>query len=321
MLNPDLNDPVWIAGREEQWNRFCDSVSDEYSMKELAYIKPMFFEKEFDFGNKAKYGMYAEDCHRAFILCPVQTEERWREWFAKKLPEWMGKDYQNNLRNLLFSYGYFTLADFWPTSLSVKLFEFCFGKMATLKPYTFLGFEVPSHPLIGSRSITFCDRWLSNIYLWLTLSNEENENYCAELIDMWFSLLPFVHPIYFRYDINQDTSIPQKKLQDILYVCSREDVEGYFHGLVFKKREIGNKGLNDNDQFEKRILFVREMRARLNGKMIPEALQQLWGNASKPNFVPAHRLKKMPEVPKIDRVRKHEIGKWAKKRAEVLAEM
>ena len=55
MQDHDVTDPKWCEERERLWQRYAEFLSEELSRKQIACIKPMYFEPEFDYGN-AKYG-------------------------------------------------------------------------------------------------------------------------------------------------------------------------------------------------------------------------------------------------------------------------
>ncbi|NRB41737.1 MAG: hypothetical protein HRU20_25245, partial [Pseudomonadales bacterium] len=171
MMTPDILDPNWLEEREILWSGNSQVMSENFTKKDLAFIKPMFFEAHFDYGNRKKYGRFSEDYLMAFIFCPVQTSESWQRWFSEDLPNWLGERVEIDLESILFKaafrkYSYVSVNG-WSLDTTVELFKFCYGDRITLGPYQFLNYKREKHPLLGLDGVKFYTDWLISFVAWL----------------------------------------------------------------------------------------------------------------------------------------------------------
>lgn len=317
MMNPDITDPTWLAAREMQWEKYCSDVSDEISKQELEFIRPIFFEAQFDYGNVEKYGKYAEDFGKAFVLCPVQTVERWEKWFSEYLPEWLGEEFSSKLDNLLVRFGFYGLHRNWTLETAVELFRFCFGSNIASKPFVFLQYELPKHPLLnGAGCWNFYRRWVLDMVNWLTGNGaDEPGEYSSYLLDAWISVLSFQHPILFRYELNMDTLGDQDNLQRLFVLCG----ENYSFEKQLASSNLDRFKIDKLLESDKgrRVEFVKEFRVAMDVSELPEEMRALWKRSHDKDFVLASH-QELFVMEKKEKVRKHELVKWMDTRINAL---
>lgn len=317
MMNPDLNDPDWLEGREVLWLDIADSLADTYSKKQISQMKPIFFEEHFDYGNTDKYGDAATHHVNAFFWNPVQTPESWARWFTVDLPEWLDYSVESKLNSWMYSMAFSKGSDNhrygWPTHTAAELFTFCYGEKVTLGPYRFLNHELERHPLLGSTGVEFYTNWLSDMVGWLMGYNTSSVNVGSQLLPMWLSTLDFINPLYFQHELKESIRDSQEDLQQLFVFC-RDDYS-LENELLNRTKNVdealkNNTGLREQFLLDFKRLFIDTEK--------PEALEQLWHKSQKADFIPAHDMQPILESAPYRSPKMHQIRKWTKARIQEL---
>lgn len=297
MQNPDTTDPKWIEERERLWQRYAEFLSEELSRKEIACIRPMFFEPEFDYGN-AKYGEDKHNYRLAGHLCPIQTRERWRRYLIDDAPRWVGKGYKlaEEMRDL----AYFDddhMMPLWGIDVAteVELAKYVLGDRFIRGDFEFEGVTVP-YPVTANY---VHDCFIRHIFGWLRGGNPREDVKWRHFIEFWRGALPYVNNVYFKYKVSRSggVSAAQGCLQRVLMYVRDYDIE-----------EVKLDQLSDDDPVIVQDSGLRKQTADMlkdifdRDQSLPAGLRYLWEMAQAPDFSPsrrgyAHRLDPIEDVP------------------------
>ncbi|MCP4321979.1 MAG: hypothetical protein GY951_03835 [Psychromonas sp.] len=290
MLNPDFNDPNWLQQRQRLWEERKPSLLDCTSKKERVWLKTLFFDPEFDYGNVEKYGKYAENYFYAFGFSPVQHPQKWQKWFAEDLPKWLGEQYTLDPSRIMWELA-FTLhnpGEHWDDDVYIELFRFCYGDKITTAPYQFLQFDLPRHPFLlgsGSRLITFYKNWLGKVVYWLEGGFADDQHFAVELFPMWLSTLQWINPLCFQHALKDATREEQRDLQQLFIFCRDQanyDLQ-YQSSLL---EQYAKKDTLKNDT-GKRLAFLGHFKQQFEAFDKPAELEALWQQSQQSDFISA----------------------------------
>ncbi|HEY9198697.1 MAG TPA: hypothetical protein VIR60_04960 [Gammaproteobacteria bacterium] len=281
MQNPDTTDPQWIEARERLWQRYAEFLSEELSRKQIACIKPMYFEPEFDYGNP-KYGEFRHDYQLAIRLCPIQTPERWRRYLLEDAPRWRGKEYDLAWEMLyLVAFDDDHMFPLWgiDAATEVELAKYVLGERFIRGSYEFSGVTVP-YPVTANY---VHDCFIRHIFGWLRGGNPREDVKWRHFIEYWRNALPCVNSVYFKYKMSRSGArFAQYCLQRILMYIRDYDVE-----------EVKQHQLSDEDPVIVQDSGLRKQTADAfkdmldNDRSLPAGLRDLWKMAQSPDFSPS----------------------------------
>lgn len=285
MQSPDTTDPQWTAEREKLWRRYADDLSEELSRKEIAWIRPMFFEPEFDYGN-AKYGELKHNHRLAIRLCPIQTQERWRRYLIEDAPRWVGKEYKlaEEMRDMA-SFDDDLLSGFtgMDVTTQVELVQYLFGDRFIRGNFEFEGVTA-SYPVTANY---VHDSFIRHADSWLSGCNPAEDIKWHHFVEYWRSALPYVNGVYFKYKRSRSggVSAAQGCLQRVLMSIRDYDIEEV-------KQYQSNRGedsviVQDKGLRQQTADALKDMLD--HDQSLPTGLRDLWEMAQSAEFSPSPR--------------------------------
>ncbi|MCP4325602.1 MAG: hypothetical protein GY787_27925 [Alteromonadales bacterium] len=292
MLNPDFNDPVWIKQRQALWDKREQGMLDCSTKKERKWLRELYFTSEFEYGNKDKYGSYADRYSTVFFYSPVQHPQKWQKWFGEDLPRWLGDEYTQQPNSLMrqLAFTLRTAEEEWDNETCVELFRFCYGDKITIEPYSFLQFTFSRHPLLlanGSGAINLYQRWLQSILRWLEGYTADDQHFAVELLPIWLSSLEWVNPLYFQYALKESSLHEQADLQRLFIYC-RDQAQ---YDLKHESSLLGEYAKKDtlSNDTGKRLAFLAHFKQVFDEADKPAELQALWLKSQQADFISAYQ--------------------------------
>lgn len=285
-----------MLDRSDVWDRFVIDASEAYSRQELEWLKPMFFEAEFEYGNDSKYGVFAKDYLKAFKFCPAQNVEVWDDWFSNKLPLWLEDDFEIKLPGILRELGQdqgFQVENYgWPFELTIDLFYFCYGKKITTVSFDFLDFRLDVHPLLRPNIVEFHRISISNIQSWLKGSNHTAGLFHAKLVCFWLSIFNWLPPAFFDLKLHVGSQKQQCLLQD-LFITLRD---------------------KENLQLDpERNEFVDLFIDGITSNSVPRECRDLWFASQDPNFIHSRDVESLSRPDDYMKLNTSKISMWITK--------
>lgn len=282
-----------LIDRSDVWDRFVNNASETFSRQELEWLKPMFFETEFEYGNDSKYGVFAKDYLKAFKFCPAQNVEVWNDWFSNKLPLWLEDDYERKLPAILRELGQgqgFQVENYgWPFELTVDLFYFCYGKKITTVSFDFLDSRLDVHPLLRPNIVEFHRTSISNILRWFNGSNHTAGLFHARLVSFWLSIFNWLPPAFFDLKLYVGAQKQQCLLQDLF--------------ITLRDRENLKLDAERNEFVE---LFIDGV----TSNRVPRECRDLWFASQDPDFIHSRDVESLSRPDGYMKLNASKISMW-----------
>ncbi|NRB41740.1 MAG: hypothetical protein HRU20_25260 [Pseudomonadales bacterium] len=274
MINPDITDPKWIAEREALFIIYKRDLAGEYSRKQIAWIKPTFFEAEFDYGNEKKYGEYATYIGSAMHECPIQTVERWDKWF-EDIQAWIPSEYKQNqeVNRIIAGHSQWKNWDVrtepsWDLATELELFHYYLGYTYQPGPFTFKHFHFEKHPLSPTE---FGGIWNSRLSNWLVGGIPDAAIKYTYLMDFGLSCIPFIHPFVLAHAI-----------QVFAKLCANFNPEDAFRDEIEYNLEYDKDyKVEDNGERQKFLLELQEKFLKLD---LDPAVFECWEKCQVPGY-------------------------------------
>ena len=298
MMNPDINDPAWIAQRELLWPGIEDRWAEEGTRKMMKVLRRIFFTGDFNLQDKdCAWCFEHESLMFEFDYYPVQTKAFWQHYFGEqarvRYPFVPGGKWGNYNPVKMTSYFVSFRRDKskfgWDIATEVELHEFFFDKEYVPGERSLLGFtgKLSSHDW-SAHVVCY---WSEKIFYWI-LYCEDDYSITFRKDNKWLYLKEYFISCLRQLDekycldsswahITSDKSTI-KNLQKVLQQAYHFNEEAAFASIC-------NTGVAEGEAKQdvlKRVNYLKDLRNDFESLEGCPAFHALLERAKKPDFKP-----------------------------------